>query len=201
MPTPMRRAHQLVSDEAELARWLTEAPVGRLATIDGAGYPVIIPLNFVYADGRVFFHSATEGAKLDDLRRHPQVGFEIDRLFTIVPPAERGCQTHAFYQSIVIRGRARVLDRVAEREARVHALQLLVQKYAPAVADRPMDTTDQTAVVEIVVDEMTGKEDFGQRMTSEAKLDLARRLLARDGVAGREVIANLGLTLEDVIGG
>ena len=200
MPTLMRRAHQLVSDEAELSRWLAEAPVGRLATLDGSGYPVIIPLNFVYADGRIYFHSATEGAKLDDLRRHPQVGFEIDRLFAIAPPADRGCQTHAFYQSIVIRGRARVLDRAAEREARVHALQLLVEKYAPAVADRPMDTVDQTAVVEIIVDEMTGKEDFGQRMAPEAKRDLARRLLARDGDAAREVVAKLGLTLEEIAG-
>ena len=33
-----------------------------------AGYPMIKPLNFAYHDGRIYFHTAQEGEKIDDIR-------------------------------------------------------------------------------------------------------------------------------------
>jgi uncharacterized protein len=191
----MRRDYQEVTERATLERWLDEALVGRLATVDEDGFPVIKPVNFAYADGRVYFHSATEGEKLDDIRRSVQVGFEVDRLITISEPPERGCQTHAFYQSIIIRGRARILEDRAAKEA---ALGLLVRKYSPAVADTPLKGVENTAVVEVIVERMTGKEDFGQRWPVERKLAVARLLYQRDGAAAAEAIAHLGFSLEEV---
>lgn len=194
MPKPMRRAHQLVDDDETLARWLADAAVGRLATIDEDGYPIIKPVNFAYEDGHVYFHSALEGEKLDDIRRNPMVGFEVDRLFSVTPPPERGCQTHCFYQSVVARGRARILDDTTERGLKEHALRLIVAKYAPKVVDAPLDTVDATAVVEITIEHMTGKEDFGQRWSPELKRAVARLLRERDGdAAAEEAIRRMGL--------
>jgi uncharacterized protein len=194
MPRPMRRAFQLVEDRDTLERWLAEAAVGRLATIDEHGYPIVKPVNFVYSEGKIYFHSALSGEKLDDIRRDPRVGFEVERVFAVTPPPERGCQTHCFYESIVVRGQARILDDAMERPAKVEALKSLVAKYAPRVADRPLDTTDQTAVVEIAVEHMTGKEDFGQRWSAETKLAVARLLRERDGAAADETIRRMGVT-------
>jgi nitroimidazol reductase NimA-like FMN-containing flavoprotein (pyridoxamine 5'-phosphate oxidase superfamily) len=189
----MRRAFQLVENRGTLERWLAEAAVGRLATIDEHGYPIIKPVNFVYSDGKIYFHCALTGEKLDDIRRNPKVGFETDRVFAVTPPPERGCQTHCFYESIVARGHARILDNSTERPAKEEALRLLVAKYAPRVADRPLDTTDQTAVVEIAVEHMTGKEDFGQRWSAETKVAVARLLRERDGAAADETIRRMGV--------
>ena len=193
----MRRAYQEVCEPSRLESWLGEALVGRLATVDEDGFPVIKPVNFVYSDGRIYFHSASEGEKLDDIRRCERVGFEIDRLIAIAEPTERGCQTHAFYQSIVIRGRARILEDPGDKEA---ALRLLVRKYAPAMTATPLQGVESTAVVEIAVERMTGKEDCGQNWSAERKLAVARRLYERDGAAAAEAIALLGFSLEEVSG-
>jgi len=196
----MRWQCQQIDDPATLARWLDEAAVGRLATVDEDGYPVVKPVSFVYSDGRIYFHSAREGEKLDDIRRDGRVGFEVDKLIAITPPIERGCQVGCFYQSIVVRGRARILDGDADRPLRERALRLLVRKHAPAFAEAPLDDVDRATVVEVTVERITGKEALGQRWPAERKLAVARLLLARDGAAAAETIARMGLTLEQVRG-
>lgn len=197
----MRRSYQQVDDLAALEGWLAEAAVGRLATVDENGFPVVKPLNFVYSGSKIFFHSAPEGEKLDDIRRNNRVGFEIDKVFAITPPVSHGCQTHCFYQSIVIRGRARILSADADRHLKEHALRLLVEKHAPAFAQTPLKQIDETEVIEITIESITGKEDFGQRWSTERKLAIARMLLDRDGDRAAETISKMGLTVDQVVGG
>lgn len=194
----MRRGHQQVTDPETLARCLREATVGRLATLDEHGYPVVKPVNFVFAEGSIYFHSAAAGEKLDDIRRYDRVGFEVDRVFAVVPPTERGCQTACFYQSVVIRGRARILDGEPDRPLKERALRLLVEKHAPAFVDTPLVTIDQTAVVAIEVESLTGKENFGQRWPRERKLAIARLLWERDGASADETIRLMGLSPDEL---
>jgi nitroimidazol reductase NimA-like FMN-containing flavoprotein (pyridoxamine 5'-phosphate oxidase superfamily) len=194
----MRRAFSQVTDVAILEEWLTAASVGRLATIDEQGYPVIKPVNYVYADGRVYFHSATEGEKLDDIRRDDRVGFQTERVFAVTPAPGRGCQGHCFYQCIIIRGRARILDRPEDAAEKERALRLVIAKYAPGLEAGPLDNVDKTAVVAIKIEEMTGKEDLGQRWSPEQKLKVAKLLYARDGESAVEVIERMGLTRAQV---
>jgi len=200
MPRPMRRSFSLVADLPTLESWLEQAQVGRLATVDRDGYPLIKPVNFIYDGGRVFFHSALEGEKLDDIRRDPRVGFEVDRLYTITPPLHSGCQTHCLYHSIVARGRARVLDAPADAPLKERALRLLVEKYAGGDYEFRLEDVPQTAVVEITIEHMTGKEDIGQKWSRERRLSVARKLLERDGLGAHETIERLGLSLEEVSG-
>ncbi|MGQ9556139.1 MAG: pyridoxamine 5'-phosphate oxidase family protein, partial [Anaerolineae bacterium] len=158
MVREMRRDFQQVDDTSTLERWLKEALVGRLATVDEEGYPVIKPVNFVYDSGCIFFHSAPEGEKLDDIRRDARVGFEIDRLFAITPPPQRGCQTHCFYQSVIIRGVARILGETEDQPVKERALRLLIEKYSSGSRELSTEDVERTAVVEITIGRITGKE-------------------------------------------
>lgn len=198
MPREMRRQHQLVIDPPTLTLWLQEATVGRLATVGEDGYPLITPVNFVYAEGKLYFHSATEGEKLGNLRRHPAVGFEVDRVLAVTPPIERGCQMHCMYHSVIVRGTARVLDHGTDRERKEWALRALITRYAPGTPDLTLQGVEQTAVVEITVEHITGKEDVGQRWSAAHKLEVARRLWQRDGEAAAEAIAALGVDVAAV---
>ena len=57
----MRRNKKEIKDP-EIINELLETPqVGRLGTLDSDGYPMIKPLNFVYADGKIYFHTALSG--------------------------------------------------------------------------------------------------------------------------------------------
>ncbi len=198
MPRAMRREYQLVTDRDVLERWLHEAVVGRLATVDEDGYPVIKPVNFVYHDGSIYFHGASAGEKLDGIARSDRVGFEIDHVIAVTPPPERGCQTHCLYRSVIVRGRARVLESPEDLAAKRRALELLIAKYSEASPVMAEAAVRETAVVEIRVEHMTGKEDVGQRWSPERKRTVARLLRARDGDSSREAVEALGLSWDEV---
>ncbi|MGQ9553295.1 MAG: hypothetical protein ACUVWR_04165, partial [Anaerolineae bacterium] len=57
---------------------------------------------------------------------------------------------------------------------------------------------ERTAVVEITIGRITGKEDFGQKWSHERKLLVAQLLHQRDGEAAAATIAHMGLTMAEV---
>jgi len=69
----MRRAKKEIQARAVVDNLLNTCPVGRLGTIGNDGYPRIKPLNFVYLNGKIYFHSAKEGEKIDDIIRDNRV--------------------------------------------------------------------------------------------------------------------------------
>src|SRR5215207_8237995 len=74
-----------IQSKHKMIEFLNEQPVGRVASLDGSGYPQVIPMNFVYHDGAVYMHSHPFGEKLDNIRRNPNVGFEVDLHICFLP--------------------------------------------------------------------------------------------------------------------
>ena len=62
---PMRRFKQETSQE-ECFAILEKAPRGILSVLGDNGYPYGVPLNFFFHEGRIYFHCAMEGHKLDE---------------------------------------------------------------------------------------------------------------------------------------
>ncbi|WP_431218974.1 pyridoxamine 5'-phosphate oxidase family protein [Leifsonia xyli] len=60
---------------------LSEQTVGRLGLVDGST-PYVVPISYAYRDGDVYAHSA-QGRKLDALRAHPEICFEVDDVVSI----------------------------------------------------------------------------------------------------------------------
>lgn len=73
---PMRRVNQQVSEE-ECIRILREERRGVLSMLGENGYPYGIPLNHWYnpEDGKLYFHGAKTGHKLDALRNDSRVSY------------------------------------------------------------------------------------------------------------------------------
>ncbi len=72
----MRRFKQQISEE-ECIRILKEQPRGVLSMIGDDGYPYGIPLDHWYCeeDGRLYFHGAKEGHKIDALKKCNKVSY------------------------------------------------------------------------------------------------------------------------------
>lgn len=70
----MRRKRQLLSDE-ESIRILKTATAGTLALLGDEDYPYAVPLSYVYNDGRLYFHSALNGHKIDAIRKYDKASF------------------------------------------------------------------------------------------------------------------------------
>jgi uncharacterized protein len=116
---------------------LRTAAVGRLA-VDVGGSPDIFPVNYVVDHGTVVFRTA-EGTKLAALTVAPLVAFEADGRFPGGP--EEPDQAW----SVVVKGRTREIDRLAE---------------VVATADLPLSpwhASPKGRFVRILPDEVTGR--------------------------------------------
>lgn len=151
-PRPMRKAAREITDRAELEGVLAKAEVLFLALHDEPA-PYVVPLNFAYAEGALWFHGAREGAKLDLIRRDPRVGFSAVADARIVPGAA-ACDFTASGASVVGRGTARI---VTEPEERRRGLDALMRRHGMERAAYRAESLARTCVVRLDVEELRGK--------------------------------------------
>jgi len=73
---PMRRIKQQISD-AECVEVLKNTKRGVLSLMGDDGYPYGIPIDHWYCeeDGKIYFHGAKEGHKIDSIRRCDKVSY------------------------------------------------------------------------------------------------------------------------------
>lgn len=168
----MRREKKEIRDRGTIDAVLATAAVGHLGTLGADGWPRIKPLNFAWHRGRVYFHSAREGEKIRDIGRDPRVCFEVDQPLAYVRARTQPCQATYLFRSVILRGRAGLVEDPEERQ---EALAALMAKYQPGEdwSRFPEDKLGLTAVVRIDPGEVVGKEDLGteaQRQAIEAAL-------------------------------
>ena len=70
----MRRGRQALSEE-QIDTILTRGSAGTLAVLGDGGWPYAVPLSYVYHNGRLYFHCATSGHKLDAVRACDKASF------------------------------------------------------------------------------------------------------------------------------
>lgn len=72
----MRRKKQELT-EKQCLDILRRAKTATLALSGDDGYPYSVPMNFVYEDGKIYFHGAKEGHKIDAIKNNPKVSMSI----------------------------------------------------------------------------------------------------------------------------
>ena len=147
---------QWIEDAEEIAAFLARARVGRLG-LCREGQPYVVPVSFVFAEGKLYFHCGPRGRKLDCLRANPRVCFEVDELEGL-RLGESACNHSLRYTSVIAQGRACLLTDPAQKE---RALRWLLAKYTPgdAAAPFPPPQLARVEVVEITIEEMTAKRN------------------------------------------
>ena len=71
---PMRRFKQQLSKE-RCSEILGTEKRGVLSVISDGGYPYAVPMNFVYDNGNLYFHSAVTGHKVDAVKNDNKASF------------------------------------------------------------------------------------------------------------------------------
>jgi uncharacterized protein len=173
----VRKANKEIRDVSVIVQLLKTCHVGRLGTNGRDGYPIVKPVNFAYHAGSIYFHTALEGEKIEDIRRDNRVCFEIDLPIAFVRAVNQPCEAEYLYRSVIIKGRASLVENQEERSG---AFRSLMEKYQPEGGYGPYVTEKlgRTGIVRIEVEEMTGKEDLGKAGNRERALDALERGLA-----------------------
>ena len=138
----------------EAMEFLADETVGHLAVVDGEE-PYVSPISYVVKDGTLFFRSRP-GRRLRALQAHPRLCIEVS-----IVDDEANTWT-----SVCVWGDAEI---VTDPNVDAEVVAMLLAKYADAseavlsFASGP-DLGEQTAVVSIAVDTITGRrsgKEFG----------------------------------------
>jgi len=148
----MRRKDKQVNKPEEIEAILKKGSILRIALHDNP-FPYLVPVNFGYADGRLYFHSACDGKKIDLIKRDNRVCFQTESDFGLIR-SDTPCHWSTRYASVIGFGRAHLIE---DREEKKKGLETVFQHYSIDPFDVPENSLGRIVVVRIEVDSMTGK--------------------------------------------
>ncbi|MFF2483698.1 pyridoxamine 5'-phosphate oxidase family protein [Paenibacillus sp. NPDC058071] len=163
-------------DQSELDLFLSEMSFGFLGMTEADGRPAVTPLNYVYWNGRIYFHGSRAGEKMSRMSADARVSFCVAKEYAIIPSyftdPIRACPASSYFKSAVIDGHAVLVDDLAEKAA---VLQVLMEKLQPEGGYKPISAEDPVyrgsvkgvAVVRIDPARVSCKFKFGQNHTDE----------------------------------
>lgn len=145
------KANMLTNEEVE--NILKTSLNGTLALYGENGYPYSVPVNFVYSDGKIYFHGAAEGYKLDCMKKDPHVSFSVIGKDDI---AKENFTT--LFSSVIAFGTIRVIDTMEEK---IPVLEAMVGKYSAEFMESGKELISKgcgSVAYELTIDHMTGKK-------------------------------------------
>ena len=148
-----RKVQQLSNEDAEAV--LLRGTSGVLALAGDKAFPYAVPISYVYDGEHIYFHSVTEGHKIDAIRRNPNASFAVIDQDEVIPAK----YTTAF-RSVIAFGSIRIIEDEEEKRAAVRKLAI---KYAPEHTEAQHAAEIDGAwkrfcMLEMSVAHMTGKQ-------------------------------------------
>lgn len=137
----------------DILRILNEGEYGVLGTVGENEYPYTIPLNYVYIDNTIYFHCATEGNKLDNIKFNDKVSFSVVGKTKLLPE-----KFSTIYESVIAFGKASI---IVENEEKKKALIAIIDKYSPEFKKEGLQyidrAIDKTNIIKITIEHITAK--------------------------------------------
>lgn len=150
---PMRRNRQQLTEE-ESIEILQKATSGVLALLGDNGYPYAVPISYVYADGKIYFHSALSGHKVDAIRSCDKASFCVIEQDVVKPE-----KYTSYFRSVIAFGRIHIEEDEAEKLA---IARLLGNRYNPnheeALQKEIESGLSRMLAIRLDIEHLTGKE-------------------------------------------
>ena len=148
---PMRRIKQQLSDEESL-EVLKKAKRGVLSVIGDDGWPYGMYLNPHFENGRIYFHGAKSGHKIDALKKDTRASF------TVIDDGVKDEGGWAYtFRSVVVFGK---VEFVEEQNEAVEICRRLARRFNPSEADIEDEIRRAAAYVQVfalIPEHITGK--------------------------------------------
>ena len=148
----MRRSDKQITELKEIESLLRNSEICHLSMVDD-GKPYLVPMNFGYENGALYFHSAPEGRKIDILGKNPDVCFSVIAR-NILVKGEKACSWSAKFSSVTGTGRASIVD---DRAGKEEGLSILMKQYSDEDYDFSGENLNGIVIIRVEVVEMTGK--------------------------------------------
>jgi len=144
-----------IESRDEMEKLLREEEIGYLG-LSLEGKPYVVPLNYHYFDGKIYFHCGLKGKKLVCMKANPQVCFTVGRQVGEVREHAGRNPCHVDSDSVICYGRVRMIEDIDERSKVLNAFN---RRFRPDASDVPLARVRNCNVVEITISEMTGRQE------------------------------------------
>ena len=149
----MRRIKQQLSDEESL-EVLKKAKRGVLSVIGDDGWPYGMYLNPHFENGRIYFHGAKSGHKIDALKKDTRASF------TVIDDGVKDEGGWAYtFRSVVVFGK---VEFVEEQNEAVEICRRLARRFNPSEAD--IEDEIRRAAAHVQVFALTPEHITGKRV-------------------------------------
>lgn len=149
----MRRKKQLLSSDDSI-NVLKRGTSGVLAVSGDDDYPYAVPLSYIYHEGKIFFHCAKSGHKLDAIAKIAKVSFCVIDQDDVMQE-----EYTTYFRSVIVFGKARILESQFEKRS---ALERLAARYSPDDTQRRLQeiekAIDHVSLIELKIEHISGKE-------------------------------------------
>ncbi len=149
----MRRKRQQLAEEESMAI-LQKATAGTLALLGDDDYPYAVPISYVYHEGRLYFHSALEGHKVDAIRKCDKASFCVIEQDDVQPE-----KYTTFFRSVIAFGRIHIIEDDVEK---LETARLIGNRYNPhqdeALQKEIENGFSRMLAIRFDIEHLTGKE-------------------------------------------
>ena len=149
----MMRKRQQLSEEESVAI-LKKATAGTLALLGDNDYPYSVPLSYVYHEGRIYFHSALAGHKVDAIRKCDKASFCVIEQDDVQPE-----KYTTFFRSVIAFGRIHIIE---DEHEKLETARMLGNRYNPnhdeALQKEIEGGLSRMLMIRFDIEHLTGKE-------------------------------------------
>ena len=149
----MRRKRQQLSEEESIGI-LKKATAGTLALLGDGGYPYAVPISYVYADGKLYFHSALSGHKVDAIRNCNKASFCVINKDDVQPE-----KYTTYFCSVIAFGRIHIIE---DEQEKLETARLLGDRYNPnqeeALQKELEKGLSRMMMIRFDIEHLTGKQ-------------------------------------------
>ena len=149
----MRRKRQQLSEEKSIGI-LQKSTAGTLALLGDNGYPYAVPISYVYADGKLYFHSALSGHKIDAIKNCGKASFCVIDKDDVQPE-----KYTTYFRSVIAFGRIHIIEDAQEK---LETARLLGDRYNPnqeeALQKEMEKGLSRMVMIRLDIEHLTGKE-------------------------------------------
>ncbi|MBQ6934695.1 MAG: pyridoxamine 5'-phosphate oxidase family protein [Clostridia bacterium] len=150
----MRRKNQVLPENIT-NEVLERGSNGILSVIGDDGYPYSVPVSYAMLDGKIYFHCAKMGHKIDAITNCDKACFTVVDKDEIVQD-----EFTTYFRSAVVFGRAKI---VTDKELMLRAIYAISRKYCPdmSIESHNAEVNKEMpalCIVEITPEHISGKE-------------------------------------------
>lgn len=149
----MRRKRQQLTQEESIAI-LQKATAGTLALLGDDDYPYAVPISYVYNEGKIYFHSALNGHKVDAIRKYDKASFCV-----IEKDDVQTEKYTTFFRSVIAFGRIHIIE---DEKEKLDIVRMLGNRYNPNQDDALQKEIEsglsRLLAIRFDIEHLTGKE-------------------------------------------